>query len=361
MSSRERVARRPRERPDPRTSPLWRTAEAPGTSRVIAGVDEAGLGPLLGPLTIGYTAFRVPPGTSDLWRALEHVVDAVPQREDPKLLVADSKVVFLRNARGARRLERTALAFLAQCDPGRSCVADGAALLKRATYRVQRSESLESEAWFPHLPAALPHAVEAEALARDVHTLGGALSSANVTLCAAGVRVLPVCELNASFARTDNKSVTHWETCSAVLRCLWEEHAHEQLDVLVDRHGGRMRYARLLRETFPECSVDIVSELPSRSEYELYGHADEGGDAPFMRIAFAERAETASFAVALASCLAKYLRETCMHAFNAYFASLQPGLKPTAGYTTDGRRWIDDARAAIARSGLKHEELVRGR
>jgi ribonuclease HII len=340
---------------------MWRAPHDTGGSRVLAGVDEAGLGPLLGPLTIGYSAFRVPHGTADLWHALEPVVDRAPQPKDSKLLVADSKVVFVRNARGARRLERTALAFLAQCDPARRCVADGSDLLKRATHRVQRSESLASEAWFPHLPAALPQAVAAESLANDVHQLAVALSNANVTLCAAGVRVMPVCELNASFARTGNKSVTHWESCSAVLRTLWTEHAHEQLDVLVDRHGGRMRYARLLRETFPECSVDVVSELPARSEYELRGHGDADGHAPFMRIAFAERAETASFAVALASCLAKYLRETCMHAFNAYFASLQPGLRPTAGYTTDGRRWIDDAQAAIARSGLKHEELVRGR
>ncbi len=328
---------------------------------MLAGVDEAGLGPLLGPLTIGYSAFRVPPGVTDLWRALEQVVDATPQRKDPKLLVADSKVVFLRNPRGARRLERTALAFLAQCDPARRCVADGAELMKRATHAVQPLDTLESEAWYPHLPAALPHAAAAATLAGDVHALSGALSSANVTLCAAGVRVLPVCELNASFARTDNKSITHWETCSAVLRRLWTQHAHEQLDVLVDRHGGRMRYARLLRETFPECAVDIVSEVSARSEYELRGHDDAHGHAPCMRIAFAERAETASFAVALASCLAKYLRETCMHAFNAYFESLQPGLKPTAGYTTDGRRWIDDAEAAIARSGLTQHALVRSR
>jgi ribonuclease HII len=122
-----------------------------------------------------------------------------------------------------------------------------------------------------------------------------------------------------------------------------------------------MRYAPLLRETFPECSVDVVSELPARSEYELYGHAGADGNAPCVRIAFAERAESASFAVALASCLAKYVRETCMHAFNAYFGSLQPGLKPTAGYRNDGWRWIDDAKAAIERSGLKHEHLVRGR
>ena len=30
------------------------------STTLLAGIDEAGLGPLLGPLTIGYAAFRVP-------------------------------------------------------------------------------------------------------------------------------------------------------------------------------------------------------------------------------------------------------------------------------------------------------------
>jgi len=38
-----------------------------------------------------------------------------------------------------------------------------------------------------------------------------------------------------------------------------------------------------------------------------------------------------------------------MDAFNAYFAELQPGLRPTAGYTTDGRRWLAEARSALSR------------
>ena len=32
------------------------------TTRVFAGMDEAGFGSLLGPLTLGYSAFRVPRG-----------------------------------------------------------------------------------------------------------------------------------------------------------------------------------------------------------------------------------------------------------------------------------------------------------
>ncbi|MFP6648221.1 MAG: hypothetical protein VB817_02100, partial [Pirellulaceae bacterium] len=51
--------------------------------------------------------------------------------------------------------------------------------------------------------------------------------------------------------------------------------------------------------------------------------------------------------VALASMTAKYLRELAMAAFNAFWQQQLPGLRPTAGYPQDARRFageIDEAR-----------------
>ena len=121
-----------------------------------------------------------------------------------------------------------------------------------------------------------------------------------------------------------------------------------------------MRYGPLLRETFPEARIAVLREDRPRSDYLLVARASDG--APLrMRVAFAERAERASLPVALASCLAKYTRELCMTAFNAYFGALQPGLRPTAGYFTDGRRWLADARAALESAGVEGRDLVRDR
>jgi hypothetical protein len=80
-----------------------------------------------------------------------------------------------------------------------------------------------------------------------------------------------------------------------------------------------------------------------------------------MRLAFAERAEDESFAVALASCAAKYARELAMRAFNTYFGALQPGLLPTAGYREDGRRWLREARAALESARVAAALLERTR
>lgn len=323
--------------------------------RVVAGVDEAGLGPLLGPLTIGYAAFHVPPGTEDLWRALKSAVSRAPSDDGKRLVVADSKIVFTRNPRGERRLEATALAFLALAHAERRPPSCGHELARAALGLERDHDDLVRQPWSPQLPASLPRAAPTDALDGHIRELSSALARADVALAGIGVRALAPDALNASFERTQNKSRTHWDTSAPVLRHLWEAHAAHGLAVIVDRHGGRMRYAPFLRETFPDATVAILAEAPVRSDYLVRSPTRT------MRIAFAEKADAGSFAVALASCLAKYVRETCMHAFNAYFERFSPGLRPTAGYTTDGRRWLRDAQSAIERSGIPHAALVRSR
>ena len=146
---------------------------------------------------------------------------------------------------------------------------------------------------------------------------------------------------------------------------LWETCGQRGLELVVDRQGGRTRYAPLLAALLPRARLEVVRERPGRCEYRLTA-PPEGGrgrrvSARRMRIVFAERAELRSLPVALASCLAKYARETCMDAFNVYFGALQSGLRPTAGYTTDGRRWLAEAVAALHEAGLDPDVLVRAR
>jgi ribonuclease HII len=169
--------------------------------------------------------------------------------------------------------------------------------------------------------------------------------------------VIPERDLNHSFHATDNKARTHWLASVRVFRRIWERHASDGIELVVDRHGGRIHYGSLLAQEFPEALVVLVDEEPECSRYSVTERAGPRS----LRITFAEKAERLSFAVALASCLAKYARETAMDAFNAWFAVRAPSLRPTAGYNTDARRWLDDAAPVIDGERLDRTCLVRER
>jgi len=315
-------------------------------AHVVAGIDEAGLGPLLGPLALGFSAFR----TSEhvLWPALESIAN--------QIVVADSKQVFTRDARGERRLERTAMSFLSLAGTLKA-PASGAELFANLPPELSAERPWSEQHWFAHLPPELPWAEEKAELAQSKLLLARALAAADVELLEAGFRALPVSELNRSFEATHSKARTQWEKTLPILARLWQRHASEGLDLVVDRQGGRMRYRAGLELAFPRARVRMRSESETISDYLV----EEPGGPRWMRVRFAVRAENLSYPVALASCIAKYVRETCMRAFNASFAALEPGLVPTAGYVTDGRRWLKDAESVLARAGLERSELVRAR
>jgi ribonuclease HII len=52
---------------------------------------------------------------------------------------------------------------------------------------------------------------------------------------------------------------------------------------------------------------------------------------------------------ALASMLAKYLRERLMHSFNAFWQQHVPNLRPTAGYPLDAKRFREQIEATAIR------------
>jgi hypothetical protein len=330
-------------------------------SAIVAGVDEAGLGPLLGPLTIGYSALRLPSVDADPWKLLARRVAPRPARGERRVVVADSKKVFARTAPGRQRLETTALSFLALLLEEESVPRDGREVLFGALRPSE--EMVARHPWYEHLPP-LPRHVDAGRVELVAAGLARELTGHESALVDAGVRVVPAGELNASYRETENKGDTVWHFTLEVLRHLWTAHGEQELRIIADLQGARSHYGPPLARGFPDASVRRLREDAEVSSYELVerNETERGGWLPRrMTVEFRARGEEYSFATALASCLAKYARETVMTAFNAYFHSLQPGLRPTAGYTTDGRRWLEDARETLAGSTVERDVLIRTR
>jgi hypothetical protein len=168
-------------------------------------------------------------------------------------------------------------------------------------------------------------------------------------------KVLPERQLNRQLNATRNKSSVLFSVAAMHLDHLLRQYGTRGLMVFCDRQGGREHYGHLLRLMFDEWDLEIVGEGEGRSEYRLV----RGGHA--VRIIFTEKAEAQCLPVAAASMLCKYVREVLMRRFNAYWRAQLPGVEPTAGYYSDGMRFLKDIEAKRVELGIPEEHLVRCR
>ena len=281
--------------------------------RTVIGIDEAGYGPLLGPLVVGISVFRIPGEGNALSARLPVVVD-------------DSKKLFSR-ATGLGRLEEGVLAF-------REVAADSDV----------PDDPGERPPWGLPVDAEIPEAALAPAL-RD------ALAKNGIEVLQLATKTVPVREYNAGVERTNSKAAVLFEAATDLLAPWFD--AEGPVSVVIDRHGGRKFYSEPLAGRFPERFHWVESEEKKASSYVF--PAEE------LRVSFEVHADARHRPVALASMAAKYVRERWMGAFNAWFAAHDPELVPTAGYVTDARRWLADSADLRARLGMTDDLLVRVR
>jgi hypothetical protein len=321
-------------------------------TRIRAGVDEAGLGPILGPLCIGYSIFETPGGCVDLARALAAAcvgAGAPLSKADARVRVCDSKLLH-RGPRRMAHLERTALAFLVAANRGRplSTVRDVFA------WGVTDAGALAKHPWYRESDTPVPIAAERDDVLRAAERILRVCERHEIRILDLGTRIVPEFELNHLFETLNNKSIALFESILPLFARVGS-YADRRPILVCDRHGARASYAPLLSKAFPGAWVSIAKEARRES---LYRVRLPGG---VVRVAFAEKGESRSFACALASCLAKYARELAMHRWNAYFQRIAPGVRPTAGYYTDGHRFLREAAPALRAAGIDPTTLTRTR
>lgn len=326
---------------------------------IIAGIDEAGYGPLLGPLVVSATALGVPEQTlpveieavPNLWQALRGAVTPTADRTGRKLLIADSKVVHARS-NGDKLLERGVLVMYRLWLEQHECWPGGYEWTRFLRDCFVRHEPLTTYPWYAKSPT-LPQWADGNDLGIVTNQVRAALQQARVELVTMRATVLPERHYNTLVAKTGNKGSALLSLTLAHLHALYQAHGPEGLVVGVDKQGGRDRYHDLLLKTFPEARLKILGEGATLSSYVL--DSAQGR----MVVHFSAKGEQHFLPTALASMLCKYLRESCMTQFNTWWSAQIPGLKPTAGYYQDGTRWLSDVREHLPRLQCTPEDLIR--
>lgn len=306
---------------------------------VLVGIDEAGFGPLLGPLVVSSSAFLLPsnilsadPSTGSrqaLWQVLRKSVSDKRKHLAGRLLITDSKKAYNRSL-GIKHLERTVLACLGCLGQQPGTLTELLAVLCPTCL-----DGLGEYPWYKHINSQkilvdLPDVKIASGVLADD------MASNNVRLLSLKSRCLDVGYYNKMVSNVKNKASVLFTAVCQLIQDAFENLAGQELQIIVDRQGGRVRYRQSLLRMFPDIDLRIIAESPHSSSYELQG------DGKSMRLHFVVDGDERFLPVSLASMVSKYLRELFMFSINRYFAELCPDLKPTAGYWTDGLRFISE-------------------
>lgn len=308
-----------------------------------------------------------PPATAacDLYRLLADAVVRSPAECSRRVAIADSKALY-SPALGLRQLERGVLAAVGALRSG------SGTLPATTTRRVDCARDLvhvtgadpaaRRRELACHLcdELALPMEVDGDDLGDVASMLATACTARGVTLLAMRARLVFPAEFNDLCDQFGTKGAALSHVTLALVRetvdQLSTDNGQKTRDIFLflDKHGGRSRYAALVQHHFPDGWIDAIVESQGESRYQW----EYGG-----------RRITAAFRVgceellptALASMTAKYHRELVMRAFNAFWTSRVPGLRPTAGYPGDSRRFKADIAAAQRDLRIDDRALWRSR
>lgn len=302
---------------------------------VFTGIDEAGLGPVLGPLCYGLVSFVLPDAEITTWRSqLKQII------KENELFLDDSKKIF-QGADRSERLEKavTDVFGFYYSEKERLQVKNlylNTALNKKGNWNFYPVYKNVLSEFFP------PKVVAYLADKPDWRVKLG------VTSCFEG-------EMNEVFDKGLNKSEMALLKVGALIESVLSVHPHERnLEFSIDKQGGRQFYGNFIADLFPFEPIETICETPDVSEYYL-----EKGKQK-LKFGFYKKGDALYEEISMASLLAKWLRETYMNAFNSFWLK-QHKIAPTAGYPEDGKRFINEMMPYFEKGIMEIDLIIRKR
>ena len=317
---------------------------------ILAGIDEAGYGPLLGPLVVSAVALDVPDSclSSNLWKLLSRAVARQKKSLRGRLQVNDSKKVYTPKT-GIQALRRTVLGALAAADNAPTPATAGLFLSRLCPDCAHRLGDYPWHIGLDQRPLECPADVP---IAADL--LRRTMSARDMKILLLQSRCLDVTYFNRRISAVKNKSRVLFSEVCCLVDAVMKIPAPPDgpVHIVIDQQGGRTDYRPELQRMFPSMDLAEIKRKGKISSYELTGSGR------ILRLHFVARADAGCLPVALASMISKFIRELLMEQFNEYFMD-RFGMKSTAGYWKDGRRFIDDLSARFPDSLKNTDRLIR--
>lgn len=310
----------------------------------LVGIDEAGYGPNLGPLVQAAAATLVADAQECLWAKHRDSVCRATEPQHGRIVVDDSKLVHI----GANKLGKLE-ANLRRLLPANRSIAD----LTNPDVEAE----LRQECWYDPTEFVAIWPVENGGNALPgraspiipIHELAG--------LSIPFVHAVITCprRFNELTDRHGTKAAPLAEGVRSLLRTAVDQLADRPIAFVIDKQGGRNHYAPFVSDAFPEGWVRVFGESGNCSRYDV-----EGLGRP-IHVVFQPKAERHCLPVAVASMMAKYLRERLMMQFNRFWIDKLPALAPTAGYPTDAKRYYAAISRLLQQLNLQPDQIWRNK
>lgn len=292
------------------------------------GIDEAGYGPNLGPMVQTAVAIDLPVDDLAGWQTHAHQVRRASDKKDKRLLIDDSKKVH-SGKNGLAQLERALL----------SVNALSATTIEDWLSRFSTT-NFADEPWYDGTVVLPIHPDDSTPIDATIRLLG--------------IRIMLPREFNTIVTESGSKATALSVGLSELLVLVRSAFPSDTpLSITCDMQGGKRYYAPMLQATFAEGWVHTLNESADESRYRVDGLTSA------MEVRFCPRADSESMAVALASIAAKYTREILMQQFNRYWQTHIPGLKSTAGYPVDAKRFYNAIQAVMTTLAINEQSVWR--
>jgi ribonuclease HII len=320
------------------------------TDTIAVGIDEAGLGPILGPLVVSAAAFSMPAEKmgADMWQSLADSVASNKKHLAGRLLICDSKKAYNPSI-GISHLEKTVLSCL-KC---LSKTPHTAAELVDTLGCDSMPRLLECP-WYKNIDRQ-KISFNADEISISAGALEKNLDKNGMALIAMKSHCLEAAHYNELIEKIRNKSKVVFQIVCKLIDHVIHSTQHRNYYFKIDRQGGRMRYGESIRTMFPDMALKILDENDSFSSYEM------STSYKTVKLDFTVGADDIYLPTSLASMASKYLREQLMVSFNSYFVEKCSQLKPTAGYWTDGKRFLNDLKVIAPHIQFNPAQLIRCR